>query len=92
MIRLPSYNEVNAMDKNNSWEGKSAYLFTKDTEEGIRVRILRFLDGYVEVEDAAKRARLYPQENISYFSFLGSPGNGDPFPLSPTAGQLKTGC
>ena len=58
-----------------NWEGKSALLFTKDDSEGVRVRIIRFLGRYVEVEDATtKKARLYPEENISYFAFLGSAG------------------
>ena len=52
-----------------SWEGKSAYLFTKDTEEGVRVRSLRFLDEYVEIEDTSKRARLYPGKYLLLFLF-----------------------
>ncbi len=62
------------MSEPNTWEGKSAILFTKEDSVGMPVRIVRFLGVFVEVENNQGKARLYPTDNIAYFQFLGSKG------------------
>lgn len=66
-LRFPSPE----MPSISGWEGKSALLYTKEDSVGMPVRIIRFLDSYVEVQNSQGRARLYPRENIAYFQFLG---------------------
>jgi len=59
------------MEQLKSLEGKSAFLYTKEDSVGMKVRILRFMEAYVEVENNAGKARLYPRENIAFFQFCG---------------------